>query len=191
MAVIECNPTVSVAIVNLVTPELKGRPAASVVVPSMNVTVPVRLPVPAPVVTAAVKVTACPKFDGLRLETSATVVELTGVAMPTNRMSSGELSVAPETFTLPASGLPATDGANSAPTTQEPSTARKGLPGKQVVGGESTAAFASGVMDVRSRAALPSFSIVWLLGADVSPWRTGGTLKSSTLRLLWTFWIIM
>ena len=51
----ECDPTVSVDVVNIALPPLSV-PVPSVVVPSLNVTVPVGVPDVA--VTVAVKVTA-------------------------------------------------------------------------------------------------------------------------------------
>jgi hypothetical protein len=60
------------------TPVIKG------VAPSKKLAVPVRSPVPAPVSTVATKLTADPNPDGLGLEVSAVVVDVTNVASPAN-----------------------------------------------------------------------------------------------------------
>jgi len=76
--VIEWLPMMSVDVLNVavVTPpvvESEGVP--SVVDPSLNVTVPVGLPLPGEVTdTVAVNVTDCPKLDGLALEETLVVV---------------------------------------------------------------------------------------------------------------------
>ena len=49
-----------------------------------------RSPVPAPVVTVAVKETGWPKPEGLGFEARVEVVEFSGVAMPTTSTWSGE-----------------------------------------------------------------------------------------------------
>src|SRR5271166_5832412 len=54
-------------------------PVPRVAVPSLKVTVPVRFAVPVAGVTVAVKVTDCPRRDGLLLEARAVVVALAGV----------------------------------------------------------------------------------------------------------------
>ena len=69
----ECDPTVSVDVVNIALPPLSV-PVPSVVVPSLNVTVPVGVPDVA--ATVAVKVTAWPNVEGFSED--ATVVELAG-----------------------------------------------------------------------------------------------------------------
>ena len=56
-----------------------------------KLTVPVSAPVPAPVITVAVKLTLWPNPDGLRLDVSVVVVALTTVAVPHTSMSSGVL----------------------------------------------------------------------------------------------------
>ena len=157
-----------------------------------KVTVPVRLPVPAPVVTVAVKLTFCPYPDGLMLEVNVVVVELTMVAIPNNSMSRGEFTVSPATSTLPVSGSDTTEGgnttaregANTAPIWQSPSTASKGGLTVQVVVPGSSAVLAPRVMAVRSSGAFPSFSTVWLSGADFSPWRTNVPSKFRATKLL-------
>jgi hypothetical protein len=64
-AVIECEATVSEAGVNVATPELSAL-VANELVPSLNVTVPVGVPVPGEVaVTVAVRVTDWPDTEGL------------------------------------------------------------------------------------------------------------------------------
>ena len=55
-AVIECEPTISAEEVNVATPD-DSAPVPNVVVPSLNVTVPVGVPVPDVGVTVAVNVT--------------------------------------------------------------------------------------------------------------------------------------
>ena len=66
-------PTVSELVAKVATPEPLRVPLPMVVAPSLKVTVP--LGVPLPPVTVAVKVTDCPKTDGLA-ELVTTVVEL-------------------------------------------------------------------------------------------------------------------
>jgi hypothetical protein len=70
-AVIECDPTASVDVANVATPELSV-PVPSVVAPSRNVTVPVGVP-PVPV-TVAVNVTDWPAVEGLTEEVSVVVL---------------------------------------------------------------------------------------------------------------------
>lgn len=60
-AVMECEPTVSVEVVNVAFPVPSSVWLPSVVVPSLNVTLPVGVPLPGELaVTVAVNVTACP-----------------------------------------------------------------------------------------------------------------------------------
>lgn len=67
----ECVPTASAAVLRVATPPLSV-PVPNVFVPSLNVTVPVGVP-PA-LVTVAVKVTDCPKTEGLADEVTVVVV---------------------------------------------------------------------------------------------------------------------
>ena len=60
--VIECVATVNVLVENFATPPLSATDD-NVVAPSLNVTVPVGVPVPEDV-TVAVNVTDCPEIDG-------------------------------------------------------------------------------------------------------------------------------
>ena len=61
-------------IVNVAVP-LDNGPVPSVVAPSRNVTVPLGVPAPgATAATVAVKVTLCPKTDGLEDEATVVVV---------------------------------------------------------------------------------------------------------------------
>jgi hypothetical protein len=69
-AVMECEPAVSVAVVNVAWPALNAT-VASVVAPSRKATVPVG---PAEPVTVAVKVTLCPAVDGLADEVKVVLV---------------------------------------------------------------------------------------------------------------------
>ncbi len=72
-----CVPTVNVDVVKVASPEARATLAASVVAPSVNVTVPVgAVPVLGPVVivTVAVNVTAWPNTDGFTEEVSAVAV---------------------------------------------------------------------------------------------------------------------
>jgi hypothetical protein len=72
--VIECDATLSDAVVKVVEPELKV-PLPSVVAPSLNVTVPLGVPAPGNVaLTVAVKVTDCPNTDGLDEEATAVLL---------------------------------------------------------------------------------------------------------------------
>ena len=72
-AVIECVPAVREDVVNVARPLVSSEVDPSVVVPSMNVTVPVGTPDP---LTVAVKVTPAPKVDGLLLDATVVVVGL-------------------------------------------------------------------------------------------------------------------
>jgi hypothetical protein len=64
-AVIEWDPTDKVDVENVAWPPLSV-PVPSVVAPSLNVTVPVGVPLPEPdAATVAVNVTDCPNTDGL------------------------------------------------------------------------------------------------------------------------------
>src|SRR5579863_3372316 len=107
-------------------------PDCRVVVPSKKVTVPVRLPVPAPVVKVSLKMTLWPKEDGLGLDASIMVTALAGMALPTSMISSGLLTVWLATSNSPKRGLPDLAGENTAVTTQVASTASE-LAGLQVV----------------------------------------------------------
>src|SRR6266516_4415702 len=73
-AVIEGDPTANVEVVNVAVPPDRV-PVPSVVAPSRKVTVPLGLPAPgATGATVAVKVTLCPKTDGLADEATVVVV---------------------------------------------------------------------------------------------------------------------
>jgi hypothetical protein len=72
LAVMVCAPELSFDVVNFATPPLSDE-VPSAVVPSKKVTVPVTVPLNCGV-TLAVKVTACPKFDGFCEEAKAVVV---------------------------------------------------------------------------------------------------------------------
>lgn len=67
-AVIECEPAVSVEVVNVACPTLRV-PVPMLVAPSKNVAVPVG--VPAVAETVAVNVTDCPALDGFKDEVNA------------------------------------------------------------------------------------------------------------------------
>jgi hypothetical protein len=67
-AVIECDPTASVDVVNVALPPLSV-PVPSTLVPSLKVTIPVGVPEVAGL-TVAVKVTAWPNTDGFAEETT-------------------------------------------------------------------------------------------------------------------------
>src|SRR5439155_1511772 len=74
-ALIEWEPTASVLVTNVAWPEEFRVPVPRVRGPSLNVTVPVGVPVPLVfAVTVAVKVTRCPDTDGLIEETTPVVV---------------------------------------------------------------------------------------------------------------------
>ena len=65
VAVMVCDPTASTEVVSVAFPEPSRVPEPSVVVPSVNTTVPVGVPVPGPTTdTDAVNVTGCPNTDG-------------------------------------------------------------------------------------------------------------------------------
>ncbi len=71
---IECEPTESEAVVKVAWPALRLA-VPRVVAPSLNVTVPVGVPLPGGVeVTVAVKVTAWPNTDGLPEAVTAVLV---------------------------------------------------------------------------------------------------------------------
>jgi hypothetical protein len=72
-AVIECTPPASPEVVTVAVPPLSV-PVPNTVVPSLNVTVPVGVPEPTAGFTVAVNVTAWPKADALKEETSDTKV---------------------------------------------------------------------------------------------------------------------
>jgi len=73
--VIECEPTVSVLVVNIAWPELFSVPLPRVVGPSSKVTVPLGVtPMEPFAVTVAVKVTDCPDTEGLAEELTNVVV---------------------------------------------------------------------------------------------------------------------
>jgi len=78
-AVIECEPTDRDVGVNVACPFVSGTDA-SVVDPSLNVTVPIGVPLPDVGVTAAVRVTDEARIDGFADE--ATVVVVAGWPMP-------------------------------------------------------------------------------------------------------------
>jgi hypothetical protein len=73
VATIECVPPARVDVANVALPDETATFEASVVAPSVNVTVPVG--VPPDEVIVAVKVTDAPEFDGLADEASAVEVE--------------------------------------------------------------------------------------------------------------------
>jgi hypothetical protein len=75
-AVIACVPTVSVLVESVATPLLLRVEVPRLVEPSRKLTVPVGTPLSNPGcgVTVAVKVTDCPKPDGLRDDASAAIV---------------------------------------------------------------------------------------------------------------------
>src|ERR1700676_4285798 len=86
-AVIECDPTVSVDVVNAAFPALSAT-VASVVAPSLKITVPVGVPEVA-AFTVAVNVTAWPNVDGFSEDTTAvevaclfTICDNTGEVLP-------------------------------------------------------------------------------------------------------------
>ena len=68
----ECVPVVRVVVVNFATAEVSTT-EPSVVAPSLNVAVPVGVPVPEDV-TVAVNVTDCPEIDGLSDDDNAVEV---------------------------------------------------------------------------------------------------------------------
>src|SRR5438552_2974765 len=73
-AAVECAATDSAVALNVACPPLSV-PVPSVVVPSLNVTVPVGVPAPPPLgLTVAVKVTDCPNAEGLADEVIVVVV---------------------------------------------------------------------------------------------------------------------
>jgi hypothetical protein len=95
-AVIECEPTDNPEVLSVAKPEEFTVPVPNVVAPSLNVTVPVGVPVAgATTLTVAVKVTGWPTNVGLGEETRA--VELD--AAPTVCVTVGE--VLPERLLLP------------------------------------------------------------------------------------------
>ena len=72
-------PTESASVAKVATPPASSVPVPSVVAPSLNVTVPVGVPVPGgDGATVAVKVTDWPNFEGLAEEVSAVVVSAFG-----------------------------------------------------------------------------------------------------------------
>lgn len=70
----ECVPETNTEVANEADPAVKGT-APRVVPPSIKVIVPVGVPDADTGVTSAVKVTSCPKADGLTLETKPAVLE--------------------------------------------------------------------------------------------------------------------
>jgi hypothetical protein len=74
-AVMACDPAASVELENVAWPPALSVPVPNVVVPSLNVTVPVGVPLPGAVAaTVAVNVTACPKTDGFTDEVTDVLV---------------------------------------------------------------------------------------------------------------------
>ena len=78
-----CEPTASAGMrgklegtVSVATPLALSVPVPRVVEPSLNVTVPVGVPVPLVGLTVAVKVTFCPTVDGFGLEVMVVVVAM-------------------------------------------------------------------------------------------------------------------
>lgn len=86
-AVIECDPAVRVEVAKVACAVASRAPVPSVLVPSRNVTLPVGVPADA-LVTAAVKVTACPVVAGFAED--VTVVVVLAVATVTLCASAGE-----------------------------------------------------------------------------------------------------
>ena len=73
-AVMECGPGAREEAANVATPALSA-PVPSVVAPSLNVTVPVAVPLPGDTAaTVAVNVTDCPNTDGFEDDVTAVVV---------------------------------------------------------------------------------------------------------------------
>ena len=73
-AVMECGPGAREEAANVATPALSA-PVPSVVAPSLNVTVPVAVPLPgATAATVAVNVTPCPNTDGFAEDVTVVVV---------------------------------------------------------------------------------------------------------------------
>ena len=85
-------------------PEPFSVPVLSAVEPSLKVTVPVGVLEPL-VVTVAVKVTACPKLDGLSEETSAVVVATPLVLIRTPTVPLLQLLALTQLFATNRSGL--------------------------------------------------------------------------------------
>jgi hypothetical protein len=77
-AVIECVPPVSVDVEYMAWPLLFSDPLPSVELPSMNVTVPLGVPVPLFGVTVAVNVTDWPRAEGFNEDSSAALVAIFG-----------------------------------------------------------------------------------------------------------------
>ncbi len=95
---IECEPTVSVLVVNIAWPELFSVPLPRVVGPSSKVTVPLGVtPMEPFAVTVAVKVTDCPDTEGLAEELTNVVVR----ARAFFTVSVSGLEVLPLKFALP------------------------------------------------------------------------------------------
>ncbi len=69
----ECTPAASAEVLNVATPPDKV-PVPRIVVSSINVTVPVAVPVAVDETTVAVKVTELPKVDGLESDEILVVV---------------------------------------------------------------------------------------------------------------------
>ena len=71
-----CAPTLKPDVLNVATPDTFSAPVPSVVAPSLNVTVPVAVPVAgATTLTVAVNVTGCPNTDGFSEEANAVELE--------------------------------------------------------------------------------------------------------------------
>src|SRR5581483_4874379 len=158
---------------------------------SLMLTLPVRLLGVVPVVTVTVKVTtSTPKEDGFGLDVTVVTVALAGSASPTRVRVTGEFAVALASVIVPVTGLPDVVGANTAPTMQLASTDKSGGPAMQVVVGVSSAVFVPAVIVVRSRARLPSFSIVAGIGVGFNSCGMG-VVKSSASELPWIWRTIM
>ena len=87
---IVCVATESDEVVNVACPDVMATVAARVTAPSVKVTLPVGVPAPGETAeTVAVKVTTCPKTDGL-------AVELTVIALLALLTTCGEAASVPE-----------------------------------------------------------------------------------------------
>lgn len=87
-AVIECDPTDSDDDVNVAWPLVSGT-VASAVEPSLNVTVPVGLPLPPDGATVAVKVTDADRMDGSADEVTVVVVASWPMPVPLSARDAG------------------------------------------------------------------------------------------------------
>ena len=110
VAVIGCAAIAREEAVNVADPEESSDTVPSAVAPSRKVTVPVGTLEPEEGWTVAVKVTACPRTEGLAEEDTATelacLAETVTVAVPDLVSSATEVAV-----TVTVSGLPVAAGA--------------------------------------------------------------------------------